>query len=300
MSDFKVVTDGSGDLSDELLRERNITVVPFFVQLGSGDYLTQHRDITETQFYEWMVANPKLFPKSSMPSTQSYVDVFKKAAQEGEELLCLCITKKFSNSYQTACIARQLVLEEYPDAKIVVKNTQVNTVLQGLVVLEACELRDAHIPLETASERLDEIIPTGRIFFTIGSLDYLAAGGRIGKLAGKVSGVLGIRPIITLKEGEIFSSGMVRGRAKSLDKVVDVAMDYVKNTFKTADEFSAVVGYCYDKVEAEAFSERVEGLLSGLGLPVKAPCRIISSPIGVHTGPHALGFACVKKANLNA
>ena len=162
-----------------------------------------------------MVTHPGVYPKSSTPSTQDYLKVFTELAEAGEKAVVLCITEKFSNSYQTACIALDLLREDYPDAEITVINTMVNTVLQGLMVLEACNMRDAGVGYEEAVERLYEIRPTGRIFFTIGSIDYLAHGGRIGKLAGKVSSVLSIRPVITLKEGEIFLGGVARGRAKS-------------------------------------------------------------------------------------
>ena len=78
MSKFRVITDGSGDLSPELIKERDITVVPFYVMLGSGDYLKQDADIGTPEFYEWMVSHPGVYPKSSTPSTQDYLKVFRE------------------------------------------------------------------------------------------------------------------------------------------------------------------------------------------------------------------------------
>lgn len=299
MSKFRVITDGSGDLSPELVKERDITVVPFYVMLGSGDYLKQDADIGTEEFYEWMVSHPGVYPKSSTPSTQDYLKVFREVAEAGEQAICICITEKFSNSYQTARIALELLREDYPDAKIAVYNSMVNTVLQGLYVLEACNLRDAGFELDEAVARLTEIRPTGRIFFTIGSMSYLSIGGRIGKLAGKVSTVLGIRPIITLKEGEIFPSGVCRGRGKSLDKTLNVAREYLRENFTSADELSIAVGYGYDYNEAAEFQTRVCAMLDELGLSTEVPIRLISSVIAVHTGPHPLGIGVVRKARLD-
>ena len=121
-----------------------------------------------------------------------------------------------------------------------------NTVAQGLYVLEACRLRDAGVPLQEAVKRLGEITPSGRIFFTIGSIDYLSHGGRIGKLAGKVSSVLGIRPIISSRRARSSPPGVCRGRGKSLDKVLSIAEDYMKETFAGPDEFEIALGYGYD------------------------------------------------------
>lgn len=301
MGDFRVLTDGSGDIPAEVVKARDISVINFFVMLGSGEYLQQGVDIGDDEFYEWMVTHPGVYPKSSTPSTQDYLKVFTEIAKAGEKAVVLCITEKFSNSYQTACIALDLLREDYPDAQITVINSMVNTVLQGLMVLEACNMRDAGVPYETAVERIYEIRPTGRIFFTIGSMDYLTNGGRIGKLAGKVSSVLGIRPVITLKEGEIFLGGMGRGRAKTLDKTLSNAREYLKETFTSRDQFDICLGYGYDYNEAVEFRGRLEAVLDELGLGGggEIPITHISSVIAVHTGPHALGIGILAKARLD-
>ena len=148
MGDFVVISDGSGDLSPEIYRERDIVMIPFYVMLGSGDYLQQERDIGTGEFYDWMVSNPGVYPKSSTPSTQDYLRTFTEIAKRGEKAICVCITEKFSNSYQTARIARQMLLEDYPDAQLEIINCMMNTVLQGLYVLQACELRDAGVGFE--------------------------------------------------------------------------------------------------------------------------------------------------------
>ena len=301
MGDFIVITDGSGDIPKEVIEARGIRVINFFVMLGSGEYLQQNVDIGDDEFYEWMVTHPGVYPKSSTPSTQDYLKVFTEIAEAGEKAIVLCITEKFSNSYQTACIALDLLREDYPDAQITVINSMVNTVLQGLMVLEACNMRDAGVPYAEAVERLYEIRPTGRIFFTIGSIDYLSHGGRIGKLAGKVTSALGIRPVITLKEGEIFLGGVGRGRAKTLDKTLKNAYDYLKESFTSREQFDICLGYGYDYNEAVEFRARVESILEELGLGGggEIPITHISSVIAVHTGPYALGIGILAKARLD-
>ena len=304
MGDFIVITDGSGDIPKEVIEARNIRMINFFVMLGSGEYLQQNVDIGDDEFYEWMVTHPGVYPKSSTPSTQDYLKAFTEIAEAGEKAIVLCITEKFSNSYQTACIALDLLREDYPDAQITVINSMVNTVLQGLMVLEACNMRDAGVSYAEAVERLYEIRPTGRIFFTIGSIDYLSHGGRIGKLAGKVTSALGIRPVITLKEGEIFLGGVGRGRAKTLDKTLKNAYDYLKENFTSREQFDICLGYGYDYNEAVEFRSRVEAMLYELGLDgggSAEPIHIthISSVIAVHTGPYALGIGILAKARLD-
>jgi len=296
MQKFKVVTDGSADLSNEIVRERDITVVPFYVMLGEGEYLRQGIDIDTPTFYSWMIGNPTKFPKSAAPSAQDYLEVFVKAAEAGEKVICVCITCKFSSSYQSAAIARTMVLDDYPEASITVIDSTVNTVLQGQFVLEACDLRDAGLGYEEAVGRLESIKSTGRIFFTIGSMDYLSVGGRIGKLAGKVSSMLNIKPIIALREGEIHAAGVARGRLKSLDKVLNVAREYLSENFRTGDDFSITVGYGSDREEAVRFRDRVSEMLKSLKLGTEVPIRMIGAVIGVHTGPYPLGVGILKRS----
>lgn len=146
-----------------------------------------------------MVANPKVYPKTSLPSVQDYVDTFLPIAEKGEGIICICISTKFSGSMQSALNARDIVLESYPEVQIAVIDATVNTVLQGLLTYEALKMRDAGLSLEDNVANLERIKSTGRIFFTVGDLEYLKHGGRIGKLSGIAGSVLGIKPLITLK-----------------------------------------------------------------------------------------------------
>ena len=296
MGKFRVVTDGSADLPEEILAERKITVVPFYVMLGEGSYLKQDKEISTEAFYAWMLANSGKYPKSAAPSAQDYYDVFSKAVEAGEKVICICITSKFSCSFQSASIAREMVLDQWPCASIAVMDSTVNTVLQGQFVLEACELRDAQADFEEAVARLEEIKATGRIFFTIGGIEYLSVGDRIGKLAGKVSSMLNIKPIIALREGEIHAAGVSMGRKKSLDKVLSTAKGYLSENFSRGEDFSITVGYGSDHEEAAGFRAKVAEMLEGLRLSTEIPIRRIGAVIGVHTGPYPIGVGILRRA----
>ena len=218
----QIISDGSLDLSQELTKEKDIEVVPFYVSFDSETYQKEMVEVGVREFYQEMVDHPTVFPKTSMPSVHDYYEVFEKYAKEQLPVICICITRKFSGSLQSATTAKDMILEEYPDAQITVIDSTVNTVLQGLYVLEACRLRDMGLEYQQIVDALLPIRETGRIFFTIGSIDYLKHGGRIGKLAGIAASALKIKPLITLKEGEIFNSGITRNRLKSMKKVVDM------------------------------------------------------------------------------
>ncbi len=292
----QIVSDGSLDLSKELTREKDIEVVPFYVSFDGETYKKEMVELGVREFYQEMVDHPDVFPKSSMPSVDDFYHVFEKSAKENIPVICICITKKFSGSLQSATVAKEMIGEKYPQAKITLIDSTVNTVLQGLFVLEACRLRDMGMDYEEIVEKILPIRETGRILFTVGSIDYLQHGGRIGKLAGIAAGALGIKPMITLKEGEIFSSGLARGRVRSMKKVVDMTREYLDEVNAKPGEYSFCIGYGYDYEEAVKFREMLKDLVrERLGIE-EIGIYQIGATIGVHTGPYPIGIGIIKHA----
>lgn len=294
---FHIISDGSCDLPVELTEKKNITVVPFYVSFDDEHYLKENVEIGIRDFYQQMVDRKGVYPKSSLPSAQDFEDAFRPYAEAGMPVICICITTKFSGSLQSAVNAREALREEYPNAEITVIDSSVDTVLQGLYVLEAVELRDAGVSYRDAAARLEEIKSTGRIFFTVGNMEYLKHGGRIGKVSALAGSVLDIRPVITLKKGEIFPSGIGRGRKRSTAKATDLLLDYLKKSRLGVDCYSITIGYGYDIEEGKAYRDSVVEALRAAGYEVKEiPTYQIGATIGVHTGPYPLGIGVIEKA----
>lgn len=224
------------------------------------------------------------------------MDAFLPYAAEHIPMLVLCISTKLSGSMQSALSARELVLEDYPDAKIRIIDTTLCTVLQGLLVLEAAAMQERGAGFEETVRRMEAIKTTGRIFFTVGNLEYLQAGGRIGRVAGIAGSLLGIRPVITMKEGEIFPSGFSRSRKKTLDKTIDLLKEFLQKCGGTIRKYSLAVGFGYDREEAEEYRKMVVERLGGLLRLEDLPLYQIGATIGVHTGPHPLGLGILERA----
>ena len=294
---FHIISDGSCDLSPELAREKNITVVPFYVSFDDEHYYKENVEIDIRDFYQQMVDRKGVYPKSSMPSIQDYKEAFLPFVKDGVPIICICITTKFSGSMQAALNAREIIQEEYPEAEITVIDATVNTVLQGQYVLEAVELREHGVSYQSSVRRLEEIKSTGRIFFTVGNMEYLKHGGRIGKVAALAGSALDIRPIITLKQGEIFPSGMDRGRKRSERKVLNLLLDHLRKSSLGIECYSLAVGYGYDREEGIAFRNQALSVLQDKGYETdELPTYQIGATIGVHTGPYPLGFGIIEKA----
>lgn len=293
---FHIISDGSCDLPPKLAQEKNITIVPFYVSFDDEHYLKENVEIDIRDFYQQMVDKKGVYPKSSMPSIQDYEEAFLPFVKAGIPVICICITTKFSGSMQSALNARELLLETYPSAEITVIDATVNTVLQGQYVLEAAQLRDHGFSYSDAAARLEEIKSTGRIFFTVGNMEYLKHGGRIGKVASLAGSVLDIRPVITLKQGEIFPSGMDRGRKRTAWKALQLLLAYLRESPLGIECYSLAVGYGYDREEGLAFRDHALEALQKKGYAIEEiPVYQIGATIGVHTGPYPLGFGIIEK-----
>ena len=295
---YKIITDGSCDLPLELVKQLDIDVIPFYVSIDGINHQKEIIDLGVRDFYQFMIDNPKVFPKTSMPSIQDYIDVFEPIIKNEEDVICICITTKFSGSYNSAMNAKNMLLDKYPDAKIEIIDATVNTVLQGMLV-EAVVKKNTGATFEETVKYVNLVKETGRIFFTINGMDYLVHGGRVGKLSGIAAGALGIKPLILLKEGEIFNNGLTRGRKKSKQKIVEQIISYFKDNELDINEYRFCIGFGYDKEEAIEFKEQFIKSLEQLSASFndEIPIRQIGATIGVHTGPHPLGVGLLKKCN---
>ena len=290
-NNYLIVSDSSCDLPDELIKENNIKVVPFYVSLDGNDYLKERVNLQVRDFYEKMVNESNLNPKTTLPSVADYEDVFEEQIKAGNSIICVCITSKFSGSYNSASVAKENCLEKYPNAKITVIDSMVNTGVQGLLVLEIARMKRDGKTYDEAIKLANAMRKTGRIFFTVGNLEYLRKGGRIGKLVGIVGATLKIKPIIVLRDGEIFSAGISFTRKKSFLKATDAALNYFKENKENPDDYQFITGYGYDIEEGKLYNEKLKEILKREDVLLIQ----IGATIGVHTGPYPLGVGFIKK-----
>lgn len=292
---YQIITDGSCDLGSDIPQKLGVKVVPFYVTFDGTAYKKEIEEVGVSEFYQKMVEYPDVFPKSSLPSIQDYVEAFTPFAKEGKDILCLCITTKFSGSYNSAMNARDMVLEEYPEIKILVIDTTVNTVLQGTVVMEAVRMQQNGLSLEEAAAQVERIKSTGRIIFTVGNFEYLIHGGRIGRVMGSAASTLGIKPLIMLREGEIFPIGITRSRVKAKKKLIEHAREHFEKQKESPDDYQIVVGYGYDYEEAVSFRDQLLESMKSYSHIKEIKIYQIGATIGVHTGPYPIGLGLLKK-----
>lgn len=292
---FKLISDSAFDINKDFAEKNGITMVPLYVTFDGENYHKEQIDVDPDEFYRRLVEDGA-FPKSSLPTIQDYTDAFLPYVKQNMPIICICISTTLSGSYNSASTARLQLLDDYPDAKITVIDSRQDAASQGLFVYEALRMRNDNVPYEKAVSVLNEMIPYGRIFFTIGSLDYLQKGGRIGKLASLISGKLSIRPLIILKNGELGIGGIARTRNKSKANVISLCKKFLKDAdFKKENYvFSVEAGYGLE--ECEEFRKEVEEQLDikCLESTEEYPTRI-GVVTACHTGPYPIGIGVMPK-----
>ena len=291
--DFRVMSDSSCDISQEQEKAYGINLISYYVSFDGVNYRKDRAEVSAKDFYREMAENPGVYPKTSMPTQVDFYEAFLPCAKKGEKVIYLNLTSKFSSSFQSARLAAEALMEDYPDCKIAVIDSFSATVQEGLLVTEAARMAQDGISFEEAVERLEELKLTSRIFFTTGDLSYLQKGGRIGKVLTQAASMLKIKPIIHLYEGELQAAGIARARKKSIAKFMEDAKSFFAD--KNINDYRICTGKGHDQEEYDAFHKDVEAEMKALGFTGEVESYQIGCTIGVHTGPTPIGIACIRK-----
>ena len=293
---FGIVSDSSCDLPESYVQTEQVEIVSFYLSFDGEEYYREGKEISIPEFYQRMAENPDCFPKTSMPSIQDYVDAFLSFVKKGLPVLCICLSRKLSGSLQAAVNAKQVVEEQFQGARIEVVDSCLATALQGMLVKNAVEMRNAGKTLDEAAEALRSLRQSGHIFLTTDDLKYLEHGGRIGKVASVAGSVLKIKPLIQFYDGELGSAELCRGRKKSLQKIIDKMESYIQDLKIEPEDYFLVTGVGLWVPEYDEFKMRLRERLGTSGFRVREWEDIqIGATIGVHTGPYPLGAGLLRQ-----
>lgn len=214
MEKIKIITDSTLDLPSDLIKEKNIEVLPLLINFGEESYL----DGVEINTREMLdrIERENILPTTAQVTPNRFEEVFKKYLDEGYKIVTLVLSSEMSGTYQSACIAKNML---DTDDIVVIDSRNVTSGL-GVLVLKACEFRDNGDNIFEIEEKIKNIIPKIRSSLSFESLDNLVRGGRLSKTAGAIGSVLGLRLILEVKDGQMAVKDKVRGSKKALKKVI--------------------------------------------------------------------------------
>ena len=296
---FKIFSDTPCDFTLEYAESIGVSIVPLYVSFDGENYSKAQYELTTEDFYNRMTSG-KVYPKTSMPSVQDYIDYFLPYVKENTPIIAITISTLFSGSFNSANMAADQIREDYPDAQITVINSQLNSAAQGLLVYEAVRMNRDNVPYETVIKVLEEMTKLGTVYFVIEGLDYLQTGGRIGKVASLITGMLNIRPVLYMNNGEISISSITRTRKKSLTGVFEgVKRHFQTNNIDPATyEFTTGSSDISDTgmAEREELRNRLESELGVVCLENRENVDMrVSMITGCHTGSYTTGIGYMPK-----
>lgn len=271
----KIVTDSSADLPDQLAKELGISVVPIYVRFGEEVY-HDRVTITEDEFYQRLEHDP-VHPSTVQPGPQDFLEVYRKLSPKADGIVSIHISAKLSGTCNSALMAKDMMETECP---IEVIDTQSVSMGLGLVVIAAATMAGAGEGMDKIVEEIKQTIPQIHLLAMFDTLKYLLLGGRIGKAKALLGSILSVKPMISLKDGEVVPAGQARSRAKGMDKL----FDFVKDTANIQD---LAVVYNTIPDEAQALAERIGSVFDRK----KIRMARIGPALGAHMGPGMLVVA---------
>jgi len=275
----KIITDSGSDLPKEIVNQYDIHVIPFYVYLGEEEFL-DGETIDPHKLYSDM-RNGKVY-KTAQVTPEIFKEVFIKYAQQNQSCIYIAFSSALSGTYQASLVAREEVLEEYPEFQLDIIDTKCASLGFGLVVYKAAQMAKEGKSQEEIVEAVQFYSEHMMHVFTVDDLEYLYRGGRVSRTSAFIGGILNIKPILVVKDGKLVPIEKVRGRKKSIKRLVEIVEE------KGVNLSNQLIGISHGDSLDEV--EEIKNLMTE-----KFGCKdfiihIIGSAIGAHSGPGTLAI----------
>lgn len=289
---FSILTDTSANLPSAFVREHEIRVIPFTYFRGEQAFTCLNPDTFDAAAYYGAMRRGEHFTTSQIVP-QTYIDLLRPMLAEGQEVLFVGMSSGISGSFHSAELAREELLEEFPEAKLRLVDSLGASLGEGLLVFDAVEARAQGLSLDETAERLLALRQRVCQVFTVDDLMYLHKGGRVSGAAAVVGTVLNIKPILKGNEdGKIVTTAKVRSRKRAVEALAAKYDALVIN----ADTQTVCIAHADCAADAEYLQE-----LLRRNHPPKEILTVDYEPVtGSHVGPGALALFFLSDADVRS
>ncbi len=275
---MKIVTDSGADLLFAEAEALGIVVAPLFIQFPEGEIKSS--DIEHDAFYDRLEAMVPLVPTTAQPSPGVFGEIYKTLTAVKEEILSIHISSGLSGTLQSARLGSGAVEE----TAVTLIDSLTLSGAQRFQVLAAAWAAKAGWSKEAIVAQLDRIRAASEIIYTLETLEYLARGGRIGRVQALAGSLLKLKPVIKVDKAD--GKYTTVGKSRTLKKALEVMVDHLAQTYGDTPLWVSVLhGRMPD--QAQALIEVMEARLSVGKLEILR----VSPVLGVHTGPGVVGTA---------
>ncbi len=271
-----IVTDSTADLSQEIVDQYEIEVIPLQVSIDHQTY-RDGIDLTATQFYQKLEFTTG-HPTTSQPAPGLFVECYQRLLKKVDAIISIHLTEKLSGTVRTAEIARQML----PDAEIEVIDSHSTTLGLGSIVIEAARAAQKGIHFEHLTELVKNLRERVHFLVILDTLEFLQRGGRASKFQSFFSSILQIKPLIQLFRGEIHLVAKVRSRQQSIQLLFE---EFIAKVPLDTDSIIAIVHAAAEK-EALKLKARIEDRFHNAEVIIHQAGPVL----GAHVGPGALAL----------
>ncbi|MFA5524487.1 MAG: DegV family protein [Tissierellales bacterium] len=275
----RIITDSASDLSSELTRQFRIDVLPLSVLLGDIEY-KDGETIDPKELYHNMRAG-KVYTTSQV-APQAFKEKFVECAKNNEPCVYIGFSSELSGTYQSAAIAKEEVLEEYPDFDITIIDTKCASGGFGLVVLKAAKMAEKGSTKEEIVKATEFNAKHMEHIFTVDDLEYLFRGGRVSRTAAVIGTLLNIKPILHVVDGRLVPLEKTRGRNKVLKRMMEI----IEERGKDLDKQTIGLTHGDDIEIATRAKEMMEEKFNCKDFVI----RDVGCSVGAHSGPGTLAI----------
>lgn len=278
---MKIVTDSAADLAPADLAAFDISVVPLYIQFPEGEIRSE--DLTHDEFYNRLEAMRPQIPTTGQPSPGNFSDLYRTLQGDGDEILSIHISSGLSGTVNAARIGATQAREE----NIYVVDSL--TLSGGLrfQVIAAARAIAAGWELTNILAQLDRIRTATEVAYTLDTLEYLARGGRIGRVQALASSVLNIKPIINVSKSD--GKYNTVGKSRTISRALNDLTEHMASQYGKGEPLWVSVMHGRFEDKANQLAELIQSALPVAKLEVLR----ISPVLGVHTGPGIVGAAIV-------
>lgn len=277
---MKIVTDCAADMSAEELERLEIVQAPLFIQFPEGE--VSATDISADDFYNRLEAMRPAIPTTAMPSTGLFAEIYRKVAEKGKDILSIHISSGLSGTINAA---REGGEQAKPEANVSHWDTLTLSGGERFQVMAAALADRAGWALHAIQERLAQIREKTEVIYTLDTLEYLARGGRIGRVKAMAGALLNLKPVIRVDSDGKYST-VSTGR--TLTKSMSAITEHLREKYGSTPLWATVLHGRFAE-KADLLAKEIQEKLNIAKLEVMR----ISPVLGVHTGPGIVGAAVV-------
>ena len=281
MADYVLSCCSTADLSEEHFTERNISYICFHFELGGKSYMDDlGKSIPFDEFYKRMEQGEDT--KTSQINAEEFEQYFEPFLQEGKDILHVCLSSGISGVMNSACIARDILAEKYPDRKIYIVDSLAASAGYGLLMDRLADLRDDGMTIDELRDWAEANKLHLRHWFFSSDLTFFIKGGRVSKSAGTIGNLLNICPLLDVNsEGKLIPRFKIRGKRKVIREIVAKMEEDAENGLDYDGKCFISQSACYE--DAKAVADLIEARFPNLN--GKVVINNIGTTIGSHTGP---------------